>query len=886
MFFKKISILIILVFSITTYSYSAERQISKHILDNGLTVILEQDNSAPVINYQMWVKVGSADEKEGEFGIAHVYEHMLFKGTEKRGVGDVAKEIEMLGGNINAYTSFDNTVYHFTVSSKHFSKGLDILSDVIQNSAFDPNELKKELEVVVEEIRRGKDNPGRIMYYELLGNSFKTHPYGRPVIGSEESVKALTREYILEFFKRWYIPNNMTLVIVGDFNSQEALKEIELSFKGFKKADNPHSPRPVEPRQDNLRIRSINSEFKQSYLTLGYHIPELKHDDVYAIDMLSDILGGGASSLLYKKLKTELKLVTSIGTYAMTPKEPGIFIIDVMANSKDTDKVIKAVNDIISHLEVYGPSKDDITKSKTSLTSGFIYNKETMQSKGSSLGYYETTAGDLSFEQKYTKGIQAVTKKDIQNMITKYLQIENLTFISMASKDEIKKPLSAKKLENTLTKSYKKSFKMHSKSLVKANKTPLKGPEIVTLDNGTRVILDKSPSPELFSFYLTTRGGLIYEDDTNNGVSSFLSTMLRKSTLNYSTTELARKIDGLAGSLSSFSGRNTSGVRGKFLSKDFDKSFELFEEILLRPVFNAEDIETVRKDKLEAIKRQKDYLPGYTFQLLYKKLYPTHPYRLNSTGTVESVNNITKESLIEHYKKTFNRNNLVFAISGDINKNEVLEKITKITDKMPPYDGNIATVQADKEPSDLINTGENIDKEQTNIGIGFMGPDIKSNDKYVLEIITEILGSHGGRLFNELREKKSLAYAVSAFSRPGIENGFIGFYIGCAPDKTDEAIEGILREINKIKTFEVTDEEINRAKTSIIGSYAISIQSASTRASMYANDELMGEGFDDYKNIEKHISAVNKNDILKIASQYFKDDNFVTSIVGPNYKEQ
>lgn len=886
MFLKKISFLLVLLLSLSTTSYGSERQVSKHVLDNGLTVILEQDNSAPVINYQMWVKVGSADEKEGEYGIAHVYEHMLFKGTKKRGVGDVAKEIEMLGGNINAYTSFDNTVYHFTVGSKHFSKGLDIMSDVIQNSAFDAQELKKELEVVVEEIRRGKDNPGRMMYYELLGTAFTTHPYGRPVIGTEESVNGLTRDYILEFFNRWYVPNNMTLVVVGDIDSHKAFKEIELSFKDFKKADNPHSPRPKEPEQEVLRVTSILSDFKQSYLTLGYHIPELKHDDVYAIDMLSDILGGGSSSLLYKKLKTELQLVTSIGTYAMTPKEPGIFIIDVMADSKDTVKVIKEVNDIISYLSVNGPAEEDIAKSKTSLTSGFIYNKETMARKASSLGYYETTAGDLSFEEAYTDGINSVTKKDIQNVISKYLTVGNLTAVSMASNEELKKPVSIKKLKNTLSRSYKNSFKKHTKKLVKLKKKPLKGPEIVKLKNGVKVIIDENPSPELFSFYLATPGGLIYENDSNNGISSFLSAILRKSSKRYSTTELAFEIDSLAGSLSGFSGRNTNGVSGKFLSKDFSAAFMLFEEILLNPAYKDDDIEAVRKDKLEAIKRQKDYLPGYTFNLLYKKLYPTHPYRLNSTGTVESINNITKESLLEHYSKVYNRNNLVFAISGDIDKEKVLEKITAITDKLPDYDGATPLILKDTEPISLIETGEKIDKEQTNIGIGFMGPDIKSPDKYVLQVITEILGSHGGRLFNELREKKSLAYAVSSFSRPGIKNGFIGFYIGCAPDKTEEAIEGILAEISKIKTIEVSDEELNRAKTSIIGSYAIAMQSASTRASTYANDELMGAGYDDYKNIEKYISAIKKKDILKVASQYFKDDNYVLSVVGRNYTEK
>src|SRR3990170_5662422 len=212
-------------------------------LDNGLTVVIEEERSAPVVSVQMWVKVGSADEPQKLAGISHVFEHMLFKGTEKKGVGQIATMIESVGGDINAYTSFDNTVYHLTVPSRYFGTGLDVISDAIQHSSFDPAELKKELEVVLEEIRMNEDNPGRRLFKSLLGTSFTTHPYGRPVIGYVDTVKTFTRKDILRFFKKWYVPNNMVLVIVGDVDHDEALKAIKDSFKGFKSAPEPHKKR-------------------------------------------------------------------------------------------------------------------------------------------------------------------------------------------------------------------------------------------------------------------------------------------------------------------------------------------------------------------------------------------------------------------------------------------------------------------------------------------------------------------------------------------------------------------------------------------------------------------------------------------------------------------
>src|SRR3990167_5083569 len=229
------------------------RDVFKTKLDNGMTVILEEDHSARVVAVQMFVRVGSADETEKEAGIAHVFEHMLFKGTEKRKVGQIAGEVEAAGGYINAYTSYDNTVYHLAVASRYFDTGLDIISDAIQRSSFHPNELKKELEVVLEEIRMNEDNPGRTLYKNILSTAFTTHPYKRPVIGFTDTVKTFSREQILDFFKKWYIPNNMVLVVVGDFDKNKALDAIKNSFKGFKPDTEPHKPRPAEPSQKELK---------------------------------------------------------------------------------------------------------------------------------------------------------------------------------------------------------------------------------------------------------------------------------------------------------------------------------------------------------------------------------------------------------------------------------------------------------------------------------------------------------------------------------------------------------------------------------------------------------------------------------------------------------
>ena len=299
----------------------------RFILNNGLTVLLQENHSAPVVALNMWVQVGSIYEGNAEAGISHVYEHMLFKGTMTRGVGEIAQEIEGSGGDINAFTSFDHTVYHITLASRYLDTGLAVMADAIQHSAFDPDELRKEQEVVLEEIKRGEDIPSRKLTEALFATSYQRHPYRRPVIGSEQTVKSFSRDQILSFFNTWYVPNNMTLVVAGDFDSMAVLPRIQAAFQDFQPQTLPALEILQEPAQGELRMVILADDIQETLLDVAYHVPGVLHKDSYAIDLLSFILGGGESSRLYQTVKAEQELVHAIYTYPFLPKDPGLLVI-------------------------------------------------------------------------------------------------------------------------------------------------------------------------------------------------------------------------------------------------------------------------------------------------------------------------------------------------------------------------------------------------------------------------------------------------------------------------------------------------------------------------------------------------------------------------------
>ncbi|HEY2749168.1 MAG TPA: pitrilysin family protein, partial [Polyangia bacterium] len=354
----------------------------RYQLPNGLRVVLQENHAAKVVAFQAWVAVGSADEPAELAGIAHVFEHMLFKGTARRGVGQIAHEVEAAGGEINAWTSFDQTVYHLVLASRFFDTGLDILADALQNSSFDPVELERELKVVLEEVKQGEDNPSRVATQALFGAAYSRHPYRRPVIGYTKTVKSFTRERLLDFFQRWYVANNVTLVVVGDFDVKRAQSAIAQAWG--KMASRPLA-RPSgaadrkEPQQKSVRAKVVTQDVRETQVGVAFHIPGIHHDDTAALDLLAIILGQGDSSRLTRGLKRRDELVTEAFAYAYTPRDPGLFVAGATMPPDDLDAGFAGLLSELFRLRHEEVSETELAKAKAIIESDAVYQKETVQ---------------------------------------------------------------------------------------------------------------------------------------------------------------------------------------------------------------------------------------------------------------------------------------------------------------------------------------------------------------------------------------------------------------------------------------------------------------------------------------------------------------------------
>ena len=404
--------------------------LNRHVLDNGLTVLLKEVHRTPVVSIMAYVKTGSAHEGVWNgSGISHAVEHMFFKGTETRGVGEIANEIRSYGGDINAFTSYDVTGYTLVASRDHYTEALELLADCLMHARFDLGEFQKEKEVILSEIRLGRDNPARRTSHLLWENAYQQHPYRHPVIGYETLLKELTREDLIQYHRQTYVPNNIILVLVGDIQNQEALAAVKEHFGSFRRASLPPQARVVEPIQRSIRSVRQEAPFQMAHLMMGYHTVSVTSQEMYPLDVLAILFGGVRSARLVELLQKEKELVYGVETSSYTPIDPGLFTISAILEEENIPETLALIRAEIDKIKSHPIRTDELEKAKQRVLSSFYFSQETIQSQARDLAGNEAAGLDPLFSERYVKAIAAVTKEDVQRAAKHYLKEENLTLV-------------------------------------------------------------------------------------------------------------------------------------------------------------------------------------------------------------------------------------------------------------------------------------------------------------------------------------------------------------------------------------------------------------------------------------------------------------------------
>ncbi len=830
----------------------------RRVMDNGMTVVLREDHRAPVVTLHMWVKTGSVYEQEyAGTGVSHFLEHMLFKGTEKRGVGQISQEIQSYGGDINAYTSYEHTVFTINVESGKFLNALEILADAIMHSSFDPAEFKKERDVILKEINMNDDDPERYIGKLFWATAYNQHPAKDPVIGYEELFRKLTRDDVLRYYKTRYVPNNMVLVAVGDFSAPAAYSRIENLFKHFERGIWNTPTLPEEPRQLGPRITVDYRDIGQAYALVGFHGPSLSDPDMPAMDVLSIILGEGRSSRLYQEAREKLGLVSSIASWSYTPAFPGVFGVSASLAPEKMVSLLALIRKEIQRLRDEPVSPAELEKAKAQTIGEYYFSLETMAGQASDLGSSEVMTHDAYFSREYMKKITEVSAKDIQTAARKYLQedLECQVFLL---------PQGSRVLEQAA------SLERRQESKISKH----------VLANGTTVLIHEDHSIPTVSVRVLFKGGLLSETEKNNGISNLFSEMLIKGTRKHTGQAIVDELERSGGHVSSYSGNNSFGFSLDVLSAHWSMALRLASEILLEPAFPAQEFSKEKNAMLVDIQALEDQIFQTSSKLFREAMFEGHPYRFVSLGTVQSVSALNTRDLVKFYDDYVVGPNTVVCVYGDVNEQKVLLTLEKSLAKLPKR-----SAPSSKSPVPVITKPKKVSKEQQGkqamILLGFPSVSIYDPDRYVFEVMDALFSGLGSRLFSSIRDAHGLAYLVGCYQITGVDPGAFVFYVGTVPESVDFVVAQLRKEIEKIKSQGVDLEELERAKRGLIGQRKTNLQTNGQLSLQTGLDELYGLGWDEYKKYYDKIAAVTVEDIRRAANKYFDDSRCVVSIVQP-----
>jgi zinc protease len=856
-----------------------DSDLTRFTLPDGLRVLVKPDHARKVATIQLWVNVGSVYEDASERGISHLIEHMAFKGTKRRGVGEIAAEVEALGGRTNAYTSWDRTVFHVTVPSDAVSQGLDILLDAVLHPLIDPNELKKEKEVVIEEILEGEDRPSGKSSKLLFKTAYSEHPYKYPVIGYKSTVEKFSRDDILAFRKKWYVPENMFLLIVGDVDPAKLRPEIERLTSGFAAKTFVRPQLPVEPEQKSIRTALLrDGKARETRLNIAFHIPSIKSTDVNALDLAGEILGGEESSRLVRVLKKEKQLVNSISAYSLTPKHPGLFVIGATLDAKNLQPAVKAIMTEIRRLATNPPTAEELKRAKTGIESSHIYSRETVGGVARSLGSFQADAGDVSYEAIYMRANAAVTAPEVSRAVRDYLVPPNVTVtVLMPEKDDPGFRMSAltREIESFApVKSVRSKGSVETKTITR------------TLPNGIRVILQPDDSNPVVSLRIASLGGKRFETRRTEGIMNFIARMVTKGAKGLSEKQIDRKIEDLGGRLRGFSGYDSFGIDASFFSRNLEKGLKLIADVFRNPTFPADKMQRERKLILNRIKTEADRPVAFAVKTLNAAVFANHPYGFDKEGSVKTVSAFTRDDLIDTYRRFTVPSNTVITMVGDLDPAKTTALVKKLFGDIPAKKFVAPEVPQETFPEQVREKVVRMPRAKAHILIGFPGATHKQADRYALEVLNNLLSGQGGRLFRELRDKESLAYVVTSFFRPGVDPGLFGFYIACDPAKADQALKGLLREISRVRETAIDKKELTRSRKNLAGNHRISLQSSASRAGNTVLNTLYGLGYDYEPEYLKRISEVTGDQVRGAAVKYLDPKRAVIVKILPEKEKR
>lgn len=872
---------------------SSHQYVQKKVLSNGMTILVRPVTTLPKVSMQLWYNVGSKDEKTGERGIAHLIEHMIFKGTKKLTESDINIITHKLSGTTNAFTSYDYTGYLFNMPVQHWRDVFPIFADCMQNVSFKDDHLNSEMKAVIQELKLGRDDYRRTLFMELFADILPEHPYHFPVIGFKQDLWAVKAADLRAFYQKHYWPNNATLVVVGDVKPEEVFALAESTFG--KIPSNPLYKKEKFFHNSDIISRSITlyRDIQQPFVFVAYIIPGMQAKLNHTLDVMDLVLGEGKASRLNHKLVDELQLVTSVGTNAVCFFEHGIYIIAFEPKRmEDTQKIIDIIQKEIDSIVEHGLKEVELVRAVKQAQMHYYGLLERIEDQAYQIGLSYLATGDPDYAFKYLNEPSIELEHEIQNLLSEY-------FRGAVRHQAMVLPLPARERE-VWKELQKQSDELDAKILAMRERlTPIESPSYANtvepreaskfdfpkstsfvLSNGLKVLYYNSKNTPKINIALRLQAEAYYEPEQKAGVYSFTTNVMTEGTQKYTAMQLAHELENRGMSLAVAPG----SVSMSMLSDDLEIGLTLLEEILSRPRFDQAEIEKVRAQLLAQLKHFWDEPSLFANQLINERIYQNHPFSKRTIGTEKTLEKITRADLVECHKKFITPSHAVLAIVGDLEVCSLQNILEMTLGKWKGADIEPIKFPAIRPvvPTEIVYP---MNRDQVTLAFAGLSVDRRSPDFDKLQLFDQIfgggvLGSLHSQLF-ALREQSGLFYAIAGSLTAGTseERGLVLVKTRVSLDRLAEA-EKVIKETIDRATENITDEEFAQARQAIVNSIINYFATNQSIAQSFLFLDRYGFAKDFFDTRHAQLSKVSKQEMIAAVKKVLSSSRMLELKIG------
>lgn len=832
-------------------------------LKNGLTVYIIRDSRFPLVCTRLFVGTGSANETAEQAGISHVLEHMVFKGTEKRPKGQVARDVESLGGYLNAATSFDKTWFITDMPAKHWKTGMDVVKDMAFHPSLDPAELEAEKDVIVSELKGGDDTPTRRLFEDLQVAGLAHTVYGRPIIGFEKTIRAVTADDLRAYIRTWYQPQNMMLLVAGDIDPKAVLAHAEELFGDLKNDTILPEPAPVqlEGAAGGPRVEVTYGPWNKVYLGIALPAPALGDQRSIDLDVLAYALGGDGTSQFYRKYRYEKQLVDSISVGNMSLNRAGLFY---MVAQLDADKVEPFWQEFTRDLAALDAGKitpDVIERARFNYEDGMDRASETLDGLTSWKATVQFELGGPQGEANVRHALAAVDSARLRQAHDLWLRPDQVR-VRVLAPEKAKLP----DLDAILQHNWPAPAVERQKAAAAAEKVGKR--EIVDLGQGRTVILQPDRTIPYVSLEILRPGGNALLKPADQGLAQLTAATLTDGCGTRDLDAMERFVAERAASLSASAGVQSFTVSLTGPARFNADYFALLGDLLHKPTFAEKDVRRQADTLKAALVRRQDNPMSFMGSKINGFLFPGgQPYGFDGLGTAENQDRFGPGD-VQAFWKQQNAQPWILSVAGDFDREKVLAFARSLpVPTAPAVDVPQPTWGADKRlPLSLPG------RQQAHLLLAFHAVPLDHPDAPALMLLESVLSGQSGLLFNKLRDEQGLGYTVTAFYRSLPEAGFMAFYIGTTPRNLDVARQGFSGIIKDIKTDLLPAELLAKGLNRMEGSYYRGRQSLGARADEAASERLLGQPQDFQKRLLEKAAKVTPEQLREVARKYLLVD--------------